>query len=398
MQPRDYQLVGALEGYKILKKYGIVYYAWQERCGKTLTALALCEMTKANKILIVTKKKAIKGWTETLGQFEHKKRYIVINYHSITKIKDDFDLVILDESHSSGLASSPKVGKIWKDVFPYTKGKPLIYLSATPYPEHLGQLYHQFALSSWSPFKQYRNFYRFFDALGLPYKTRTPYGLVETYTRYKDDEILSQVEHLFLHKTRSELGFEQEPEDVVHYYSQSPGIAKLQKEIIRTEMFRMNDIEIPLDSPMKLRVVAYQIEGGWVKTDSGCIELSYKDRIEAIKQDFGDGEDCVIMAHFTCEQDKLKSYFPKALVVSSTAEAEGVDYSHIENLIIYSMDFSTGRFQQRRARQANFLRKSAIKVHFYFAKGSVSEAVYETVAKKSQNFIKNSFERWAHKL
>jgi len=398
MKPRDYQLLGAVDGYKILRQYGIVYYAWEERCGKSLTALALCEMTKASRILIVTKKKAMQGWLDTLEKFEHLKSYEVINYHSVHKTVGDYDLIILDEAHSY-IATLPKPGKLWKMLYPITKDKPIIYLSATPYPENLGQLYNQFRLTKYTPFK-YKNFYDFFRDVGVPSKTRTPYGLVETYSKYKDEKILAKCEHLFLYKTRKDLGFEHEPEDILHYYKQADSITTLQKEMLKTEMFRpFKPVDIPLDSPMKARTVAYQLEGGWVKdAQLGCISIPYKDRIKAIQADFGDGENCAIMSHFTCEQEKLKDYFPKAMILSSTSHSEGIDLSHIDNLIIYSMDFSTGRFQQRRARQANYLRDTPIKVHYYFAKGSVSEAVYQTVAKKRTNFLKNSFERWAEGL
>jgi hypothetical protein len=88
----------------------------------------------------------------------------------------------------------------------------------------------------------------------------------------------------------------------------------------------------------------------------------------------------------------------QALVLSAYRFADVVELSHIENLIIYSMDFSTARFTQRRARQANMKRKTPIKVHFYFAKGSMSEEVYNTVAKKHTNFTKDSYERWKETL
>ena len=90
----------------------------------------------------------------------------------------------------------------------------------------------------------------------------------------------------------------------------------------------------------------------------------------------------------------MSELFPKAEILSSNAHSEGVDLHHIENLIIYSMDFSTARAFQRRARQANRNRKTHIHVHFFFSKGSMSEAVYNSVLKKRESFTKNSYERW----
>jgi hypothetical protein len=149
-----------------------------------------------------------------------------------------------------------------------------------------------------------------------------------------------------------------------------------------------------MDSPMKLRMTTYQICGGWLSIEGiGCHRFNnYK--VEAIRRDFGDGSNCAIMAHFKCEQHNLQKEFPKALILSSNRHAEGVDLHKVDNLIIYSMDFSTSRFTQRRARQANMKRDTPIKIHFYLFKGGLDEAVYKTVGVKKENFIKNSYDRW----
>jgi hypothetical protein len=186
MTPYQHQIDIANQAYEILRKYGLVYIAAEERTGKTLASILIAEFSKAKKILILTKKKALSGWDETLDEYEHEKQYTVTNYHQACKLKDNYDLIILDESHSY-LSALPKVGKIWKDVFKLTRGKPLIYLSATPYAQGYQLLFNQLRLSTWSPWKQYRNFYDFHRAWGIPDKTRTPYGLVETYSKIRPE-------------------------------------------------------------------------------------------------------------------------------------------------------------------------------------------------------------------
>jgi len=391
MKPYEHQIEIANEAYDILQQHGLVYLSMLERTGKTLTSILVAEMSKAERVLVLTKKKALGGWNDTIEAYRPQKEYVVTNYHSAHKVKGSFDLVILDEAHT--MAAYPKPGKIWKEVYKLTHNKkPIIYLSATPFAETVGQLYNQFRLSAWSPFSKYKNYYEFHRVYGRPEKVRTPYGLVDTYKKFNDDLVLKLVDHLFIKKTREELGFEHEPEDVIHYYPMSEEVKELVDKVTKTEML---DEETPLDTPMKLRVTVYQIEGGFVKTENGCRGIQgIPDRVGAISSEFGDGEDCAIMAHFKCEQEHLANFFPKAIILSSNAHAEGVDLSHIENLIIYSMDFSTARAFQRRARQANKERKTPIKVNFFFAKGSMSEEVYVTVFKKRENFTKNSYERW----
>ena len=68
-----------------------------------------------------------------------------------------------------------------------------------------------------------------------------------------------------------------------------------------------------------------------------------------------------------------------------------MELSHIEHLIISSLDYSTARYQQRNARQASVKRKTPIKVHVLMSAGQVSEAVFKTVALKHQDFKARMF-------
>ena len=313
MIPYPHQVVLADEAYDILKAYGLVYIAAEERTGKSLASILIGEMAKPVNILILTKKKALDGWEETLcGYFGKRvlrptpgfaglftrvgdKKYTVTNYHQAGKINPVYDLVILDESHSY-LSAFPKIGKIWKDVYRLTKGRPLIYLSATPYAQGYQLLFNQLRLSSWSPWKAFKSFYEWHRHWGIPDKTRTPYGLVETYSKIRP-EVWNTVAHLFITKTRRELDFEHEPTDVIHHVTLDSSTRDLYNKCMSAEMIRfihrngtgpIKDIEGPLDSPMKLRTTLHMIEGGVAKVDDKYYILPNKEKIRAIKKDFGD--------------------------------------------------------------------------------------------------------------
>ncbi len=391
MTPYDHQVQGAKEIYSILKQNGLVYVAWEERTGKTLMSILVAEMSKAKKILVLTKKKALGGWNDTLAQFKHTKAFTVTNYHGACKLEGSFDLIILDESHSY-LSAFPKVGKIWKDVFKLVHNKPIIYLSATPYAQGYQLLFNQFRLSSWSPWKQYKNFYDWHRVWGIPDKTRTPYGLVETYKKIKP-EVYGTISHLFHTKTRAELDFEHEPEDILRYFELLPTTREIYNRCMKSEMLKVDEIECPLDSPMKLRTTLHMLEGGVAKCDDNYYVLSNQEKIDAIKRDFGDREDMVIMYNYIAEETKLRDSFSKAKILQGTSYAEGVDLSSYETLIVYSQDFSTARHSQRRARQANKQRDRPIRVHFYLVKDGISEQVYKVVSKNKSNFIDALFER-----
>jgi len=392
MIPYPHQVDGAEEVYDILKKHGLAYMAWEERCGKTLASILVAEMSKATKVLVITKKKALDGWYDTLRQYKHNKDYTVTNYHQAKKLKPVYDLVLLDESHSY-VSGYPKPSKMWKEVAALTRGIPIIYMSATPYAQGYQLLYNQFKLSTWTPFK-FKSFYEFHRAWGIPDKIRTPFGLQETYKKIKP-EVYKTISHLFSTRTRKELNFEHEPEDHLHMIELSKQTRDLYNKCMKDEMLLIPEkgIESPLDSPMKIRTTLHMVEGGVAKVDDSYYVLDNTEKIDAIVKDFGDTKDMVIMYQYIAEGEKLRKAFKHATILQGTSFAEGVDLSMYKHLIIYSMDFSTSRYSQRRARQANKKRDTPIDVHFYLVDGAVSEQVYKTVAINKENFINSLFIR-----
>ena len=161
MIPYDHQIEIANLAYPILRDNMMVYLACEERTGKTLSAILLAELCDVTNVQVITKKTAIKGWSDTLKAYSHKKIYSVTNYHQAKKVTTKPDLLILDESHNY-ISSYPKTGQLWKDVAEVARGVPIIYISATPHAQGPQQLFHQFKLSTWSPWAKYKNFYRWF--------------------------------------------------------------------------------------------------------------------------------------------------------------------------------------------------------------------------------------------
>ena len=395
----------AKEAYEVLSQYGLVYLGMEERTGKSLTAIHLAELSTRQNVLIITKKKALGGWNETLDRYAtNGTSFKVINYHAVHKAHktpsgkrvyklaidpSDYDLIILDEAHNY-LSTYPKPGVIWKSVKKVCSGQPIIYLSATPHAQGYQLLFNQFALSDWSPFRAYSNFYKWFAKYGIESKVRTAYGLQETYSKCKEI-VRDETAHLFITYTRQELGFTHEPQDVLHYFDLSPETTSVYNSCLKDEFFTQGFLEFPLDSSMKLRTTLHMLEGGVAKNEDDYIELDNHEKINAILSDFGDDEKNVIMYHYKAELIKLQEVFRYTTLLQGTSYAEGVDLSMYDNLIIYSQDFSSARHNQRRARQANMNRQTEIKVHFYLVKGGISEQVYKTVSVNKENFIDKMF-------
>lgn len=385
MKPYNHQLVIADQATAILKEHMIVYLALEERTGKTLTAILVAEQINVERVLVITKKKALSGWHDTIAAYKPAKHFEVTNYHQVEKLTDDYDLIIIDEAHSY-ISGYPKTSKMWSSIKAVANNKPIIYLSATPYAQGYQLLYHQFAISSWSPWRKHKNFYQWFAVYGV---AKSLYANGRQIPQYNTvlPQVFETVSHLFITKTRKELDFEHEPEDVVHYIELDADTKKLYNQLVDERIAKVGSQELICDTVMKLRTSLHMLEGGVAKIDSTYIVLPNQEKIDFILANFGDSPDVVIMYQYIAEKTKLEKHFKKATILQATSYAEGVDLSSYAHLIIYSQDWSTARHSQRRARQANMARKEPIKVHFLLSSKAISEQVYTAVAKNKVNYI-----------
>jgi len=370
----------------------IVYLAMEERTGKTLISLLLCERLKINSVLVLTKKKALGGWQETLAAFPHSKTYQVANYHQAKKLKPVFDLVILDEAHNY-ISGFPKRSAMWSAVRALTKKKPLIYMTATPYAQGPQGLFNQLALSDWSPWRSYTSPYNWFRHYGIPDPVYLPGRTFESYKKCKTDEVLACVQHLFITKTRKELGFEHEPEDKLHYIELDTKTKQVYNHLLKRKVLNLNGHDLVCDTSSKLRFALHMIEGGSLKIKKLYMTLGNTEKVDYIMETWGDTDTLVIMYNYIAEKAKLETKFKKAMILQATSFAEGIDLSHMQDLVIYSQDFSTARHVQRRARQANKNREHPIVVHYLLVKKAISEQVYQTVSINKTNFVDRVFQR-----
>lgn len=403
--PWPSQIELAVQGYHILKEEMIVYLAMEERTGKTLTAILIAEMcSNVETVVVCTTAKALKGWEETLQNYIAIKDIHLTTYGKAGKLTIDPDLVILDEAHKyiSGIPK-PARGRVkpsatWLAVNKITKDKPIIYLSATPHAQGYQMLYQQFALSTWSPFVGYKDFFVWFNRFGIPETIYVSGREVPQYTNVKASEVKPLVDHLFITKTRKELGFDFEPVDKVHYVELSEETKLAYNTLMKDKCLELEKDEwLIADTPMKLRCALHMLEGGGTKigTQNEPIYrlLNNCEKINYIKAVWGDVSSVVVFYNYKVEKIKLENNFRHATILQATAYAEGVDLSEYETLIVYSQDFSTARHTQRRARQANRARDTEIIVHYLLVKDAVSEQVYETVSINKQNFVDSVFER-----
>lgn len=392
--PYEHQEELSNDALEVLRENAIVYLAMEERTGKTITALMAAEKSAAQRILVITKKKAEVDWKKVLADPLWTKQYVLTTYHQIHSLQPQpFDLILLDESHNY-ISSFPKPGKIWKQLKPVCKGKPIIYISATPHAQGLQMLFHQFALSSWSPWYKHSNFYSWFQMYGKPYTIEINGIKIPQYTKLANEQtVYDCVKHLFIAKTRGELGFEQEPEDKIHWVELNNNVKQVYNVLLKNEMIELSVGTLICDSRSKMRTALHQIEGGTIKINKDYFVLDNNEKVQYILDNFGDREDLVIMYNFKSELTKLQKVFKKALILQATSFAEGVDLHKYKDLVIYSQDYSTARHTQRRARQCNMERDTPIIVHYLLVHKGISAQVYKTVSVNKKNYVDSTYKR-----
>ena len=102
IQLRDYQKSIVAKATEVIHRSGFVYLAMEVRTGKTLTSLSVASNLNAQKVLFITKKKAISSIEKDYELLEASFYLHTINYESLHKVSYelDWDVIILDEAHS----------------------------------------------------------------------------------------------------------------------------------------------------------------------------------------------------------------------------------------------------------------------------------------------------------
>jgi len=402
-----HQVAKGKEALAIIRQKGIVYIQGLPRSGKTATALYVADNTKASHWLILCPKNAISGWEKFLnGSLPLNTKFTVTNYEQVYKRvagkytlrlnKDDYNGVILDESHNFGVLGKPSLKHKMTRLLCYEY--PLILLSGSALVESYNGIYHQCYISKYSPFRNFKNFYDYHRYYGESYYIRIGGRDVPKYDKAKEDLITSIVDTFTVYMTQQDAGISTEVQavDEVHYVSLSANTKKIyntvQKDNIITLLLGDDCVELICDSVMKLRISLHMIESGVIKIDGKYYILGNREKIDYILKRFGDNEDVGIMSHFVGERHLLNKIFKRAKIYSSTSHAEGVDLSHLKHFIIISSGYSGAKFIQRRERCVNIFSKTASTVHHLIVKGAISEQVYKAVSNKL-DFNNRGYER-----
>lgn len=403
MKLRDYQINIKNDALSRLKKLRIVYLAMEVRTGKTLTSLAICNDMKAKKVLFITKKKAISSILSDYEKFNPCFELVCVNFESIHKLEvNDFDIVIVDESHSNGAYPKPSLRtKRLKDII---GNKYLILLSGTPTPESYSQIYHQFWISENSPFIE-KSFYKWAHVFVNIVKKKINGYDVNDYKNAKEKLIRQFINKYMISYTQKEAGFNSKVEESILYVPMKKTTYSIINKLKRDKVFEGKKGGVILaDTSVKLMQKVHQLFSGTVKLEDGTSVIIDSSKADFIKSKF-EGKKIGIFYKFKAELEVLKETFGchlttdleefnntnKNIALQIVSGREGIKLSKADYLVFYNIDFSATSYFQAKDRMTTKDRLLN-KVFWIFSKGGIEEKIYKTVQEK-KNYTTRHFER-----
>jgi SNF2 family DNA or RNA helicase len=396
MQLRDYQIELSDKATNILHNYGLVYLAMQVRTGKTLTAFATAHKFGAKKVLFVTKKKAIDDIIAQGVELGLNLDIYVTNYEQLHNVNDEFDLIIIDEAHSIGAFPTPSLRA--KELKRICNDKPIIYLSGTPTPESFSQLFYQMWVSTFSPFKDHKNFYHW-ARVYVDIRKKYLYGKqINDYSFAKRELIELQTSHLFLAFTQEEAGFTELVKENVLYVKMEENTYKFAERLRIDKVITNKEGRTVLgDTAVKLMNKLHQIYSGSVIIDEPDRDAKVFDytKAEFIKQ-FFQGKKIAIFYKFQAERMAIKWIMGKCyddptefnnnndgcFISQIVSGREGVNLSTADALVFYNIDFSATSYWQSRARIQTKDRVKEAQIYWIFAEGGIEDKIYKAVMDK----------------
>jgi len=401
---RKYQKEISCSGSKILKDLNIVYLAMEVRTGKTATALNICKLSEFKNVLFLTKKKAIKSIEEDYKGFGFDKYFklTVINNESMHKINDTFDCVVHDESHRFGSFPKPSKGaKLFKQKYCWL---PLILLSGTPTPESFSQIYHQFWVSSFSPFIKYGNFYKWSNKFVNVTQRNLGYGMVKDYSDANDKLIKEITDNYIISFTQQESGFTSKVTEEIVYCNMSEQTYKLAERLKKDLLVVGKNEEILGDTAVKLMSKLHQIYSGTVKFESGNTMIIDKSKAEFIFNKW-QGIKLGIFYKFKAEYDLLKEVFGenitndledfnntnKSIALQIVSGREGISLKQAKYLVYYNLDFSATSYWQSRDRLTT-MDRLINNIFFIFTKNGIEDNIFKALIKK-KNYTSSHFKK-----
>lgn len=404
IQLRDYQTNIAMQAAYKLVAFGCCYLSMECRTGKTITALSAADNFDAQRVLFITKLKAIpsiKADYEALKPVSFQLN--VINYESAHKAKGDYDLVIIDEAHSLG--AYPKPSKRTQEMKSICEGLPVLYLSGTPSPESYSQLYHQFWICSSSPWKEYKTFYKWAKAYVSVRQKKVNGYFINDYSHADKAKIDQDTEELFISYSQEQAGFDIKINEHILSVPMKEQTGRFIESMRSNLMIEIDGNAILGDTPAKLLTKLHQLSSGTVIAENGLHLTFDKSKAEFVRREFA-GRKIALFYVYQSEAELLHSVFPnwtdspeefqastdKVFFSQVRRAREGVRLDTADALIFFNLEFSFLSYEQGRNRLVSKERTAPAEVYFLCSDCGIESKILEAVHGK-QDFTLSYYGR-----
>jgi len=394
---RPYQKQASIDLNHKLRMYKIAYLHGEVRIGKTISVLETCKLYDAKKVLFVTKKKAISSIKSDYEKFEYTFELTIINYESIHKVELDFDLLVLDESHS--IASFPKPSKQCKYIRKSFSYLPIILLTGTPAVESGSQWFHQLHVSNFSPFEE-NTFYQWAKKYVEVYEINYGNGYpTKKYDKANRELIQKVIDPYIVTITQEDAGFTTKIKENILRCEMKPITYKIANKLLSDRVVKGKDSEILGETPVKLMSKLHQIYNGTCITEDEKTIIIDNSKAKFVKNHFK-GKKIAIFYYFKAELDLLKETYGENItteleefnttsknIALQQSGLEGMNLSKADYLVYYNFAFSGKNFIQSRDRMTIKTRLEN-EIYFIFEKKGINEKIYKQVKEKRSYNIK----------
>jgi len=404
MKLRAYQEDISNQAKDKLNRYKFVMLNMEVRTWKTFTALATIQKYWAKKILFITKKKAISSIVEDYDHFKEYFDLTVINYESVHKVKDNYDLVILDESHT--ISTYPKPWLKYKNIKKQYWNLPMILLTWTPTPESYSQYFHQVNISNNTCWKKYSNFYKWANDFVKIWKIKTSYGWANDYSKANYDKIMADISKYIITYTQEKAWFKSKITEYILYVKMKDSTYNLIKRLQKDKVIEWKNDVILADTSVKEQQKVHQMFSWTIKLESWNTLILDDSKAKFIKEYFK-WKKIWIYYNFKAEKELLFKTFwenltddlqvfdntDKNIALQIVSGREWISLRKADCLVFYNIAFSALSYWQARDRLTT---KDRTENHIYwiFSEWWLEDKIYKAVQKKKDFTNKLYKELW----
>ena len=402
MKLRDYQIKLSDQAKEKLDLYKFVILSMEVRTWKTYTCLEAIKKYWAKKILFLTKKKAIHSIESDYEHYKNNFDCTIINYESLHKIKWEFDLVVLDESH--WISSFPKPWLKYKSIKRRFGSLPMILLSWTLSTESYSQYFHQIHVNKHTCWNKYSNFYKWAVDFVKVWQIKTSYWRANCYKKANYEKIMADVGKYIITYTQKEAWFTTSIEEKILYVKMKPATYEIIGKLQKDKVVEWTQEVILADTKVKEQQKVHQLFSWTIKFESWNSMIIDDTKAKFIKEKFK-WKKIWIYYNFKEELKLLKSVFgdnlttdlqefnntDKNIALQIVSGREGISLKEADYLVFYNIAFSALSYWQARDRLTTMERKFNT-IYWIFTEGWLEDKIYKAVLKK-KDFTTKLYEK-----